>query len=446
MIQKNDIPDDVLRYLNKYQYTGYVIESSFKYNIKCIVVIPVLAEYDNLILLLDSLKKNDQRYLSKTLFIFVINNTSSADPAVKENNVRSLALLRAIQGNDKTGDIAAERFFSSGLNLGIVDASTEEKALPGRDGGVGFARKIGMDLALNYFDYSAPGKNILVCLDADCRVEDNYLEQIITTFNEKNLSAASINFRHPLEGSEEQQKAICCYEIFLRYYVLGLKSAGSAYAFHTIGSSMACDSLAYIKAEGMNKLKAAEDFYFLEKLAKSNQIGSIESTTVYPSSRPSWRVPFGTGQRVSRFLSHQQNEYVLYDPESFNVLKSWLKVFHSPVLQNSGQYLEEAYKIYPALKLFLENQHFSTSWDRIVQSTKNEIQLNRQKHFWFDGFRTLKLIHYLRDAAFPLINMFEAVDILLTEFSIPVGLRTAGEEVPSLEIQQKYLEILRSMT
>ena len=35
--------------------------------------------------------------------------------------------------------------------------------------------------------------------------------------------------------------AIICYETFLRYYVMCLRYAGSYYAFHTIGSAMACD-------------------------------------------------------------------------------------------------------------------------------------------------------------------------------------------------------------
>ncbi len=87
---------------------------------------------------------------------------------------------------------------------------------------------------------------------------------------------------------------------------------------------MICSYDSYIKTEGMNKRKAAEDFYFLEKLAKNFPITKIESATVYPSGRSSWRVPFGTGQRVTRFLAKGQNEYLLYSTESFRILKLWL--------------------------------------------------------------------------------------------------------------------------
>ena len=118
--------------------------------------------------------------------------------------------------------------------------------------------------------------------------------------------------------------AICCYEIFLRAYVMGLSFAGSPYAFHAIGSTMACTAQAYVDVRGMNRRTAAEDFHFLNKLAKIGSIGVIETTTVFPSPRPSKRVPFGTGQRVLRFMTGGTDEYRLYDPRIFEILREWL--------------------------------------------------------------------------------------------------------------------------
>ena len=88
------------------------------------------------------------------------------------------------------------------------------------------------------------------------------LTSIVDEFNKRNLSAAVVNFRHNIEEDSPTTAAIICYEIFLHYYVLGLKYANSPFAFHTIGSTMICDHESYIKVEGMNKKKAAEDFYF----------------------------------------------------------------------------------------------------------------------------------------------------------------------------------------
>ena len=47
--------------------------------------------------------------------------------------------------------------------------------MPHKIGGVGLARKIGMDEALKIFNYNSTSKKILICLDADCTVASNYL-------------------------------------------------------------------------------------------------------------------------------------------------------------------------------------------------------------------------------------------------------------------------------
>jgi len=60
----------------------------------------------------------------------------------------------------------------------LVDAATERKEFNDDEGGVGLARKIGMDTALQIFDYSIPGKKLIISLDADCLVEENYLSEI----------------------------------------------------------------------------------------------------------------------------------------------------------------------------------------------------------------------------------------------------------------------------
>jgi hypothetical protein len=256
------------------------------------------------------------------------------------------------------------------------------------------------------------------------------------------IEAASIYFEHLLTNREDEDNAIICYEIFLRYYVMCLRYAKSYYAFHTIGSSMACDHKTYIKTEGMNKKKAAEDFYFLEKISKQTNIYNIKSTTVYPSSRKSWRVPFGTGQRVTRFQEKTHPEYILYNPDIFEILKDWLKIFHSGDILSPDKYLLLAKGLNAGLYEFLRLQNFVPDLTSILKSSKSTEQVKMQQLRWFDGFRTLKLIHFLRDNGYPNINMFEALNIILTKCNIPVPLHTT-EDVPGKEVQLEYLEKLR---
>ncbi len=439
-------PEKVTKYLDKQHFNNWILETILQQNkIKIAVVIPVIEEYQFISQLLNSIGNNDNKYAHETIFIFVINKPVSSDKKTREDNLKCLNLLRNII--DKHEGIARnyKKLNSNGWNIGVIDCSSPGKELPVKDSGVGFARKIGMDLALTLFDYSSPGKNIIVCLDADCTIENNYITEINKAFNERKISSAVINFEHDIDSSSETVEAIICYEIFLRYYVLGLRFAGSPYAIHTIGSTITCDHKSYIKIGGMNKRKAAEDFYFLEKLVKNVNVDKITSTSVYPSSRGSWRVPFGTGQRVNRFLSKTQNEYLLYNPIGFFLLKDWLQIFNSDEICTGEQYLEKATHLDKDLHQFLITQNFQQAWDKILKNSGSSEQVNLQKKFWFDGFKTMKLIHHLRDSAYPMINMFDALDELLMRIGIIEKVQRNKTPLPGLNIQKQYLYLLREL-
>ncbi len=424
------LPDFVKKYLFKKSIRKYALKYELKRKFELIIVVPAIQEFENVAELLTSLKTNS--YLDKTLIVFVVNNIKSSSYGVKSDNRKLLHFLE-------------REYRKKEINIGIVDAASPGKELPEEKGGVGLARKIGMDIALQFFDYGNSRKKIIACLDSDCLVDKNYIAEIIENFNSRNLYAAYLHFEHLLPESEENKLAIIAYEIFLRYYVLSLKYAMSPYAFHTIGSTILVDAGSYVKVGGMNTRKAGEDFYFMEKLAKIVEIDKIYTTTVYPSARSSWRVPFGTGQRVRRFLSHKQNEYLLYSHNSFKILKNWLAVFNSEQVLSSQKYLTEAGKIDKALYNFLLKNKFYENWDRIIKNSKSVEQINFQKKLWFDGFKTLKLIHYLRDNGYPDENMFDALSKLFKKINVKFEIER-NILIPAIGKQIEILEKLRKIS
>jgi len=438
------LPDNINKYLRKYSSDKWEIHCN-KNKFKSIIVIPAIDEYDNIKILLSSLLKNRSEYFSSTLILFVVNHTINSSSDVKCRNLNTILYLNGIIENNNFTDDLSKEIINSGLQIGLVDASSKGFELDEKDGGVGLARKIGMDEALKHFDYNSSNQNILICLDADCTVSENYISTIRKTFDQQNLHAAYVNFSHGKTNNIENNLAIINYEIFLRYYVLGLKYTGSHYAYHSIGSTMVCDVDSYIKIQGMNKRKAAEDFYFMEKLSKITDIKKISEATVFPSSRGSWRVPFGTGKRVTRFLQKAQNEYLLYAPESFTILKNWIELFNSEEVLSGEDYLTKASEINKSLFDFLTTSKFKESWNNIIKSSKSENQIIKQRQLWFDGFRTLKLVHYLRDSEFPLINMFDALDQMFEMMNIPFNYKNETGEIPSIKIQEEYLQTLREI-
>jgi len=254
-----------------------------------------------------------------------------------------------------------------------------------------------------------------------------------------------VAYAHPFPDNPQLLAAIVRYEIFLRYYVLGLSYAESPYAFHTIGSTMSCTVRSYVAVRGMNRREAGEDFYFLNKLAKLSLMGTITGTRVYPSPRPSQRVPFGTGQRMRSSLEGTYREDVFYDPRVFSILKRWLNGMKTCIREGGNFSLQLAAEISPHLSSFLEKNDFLRVWEHICRTHK--IPEKRIWHFseWFDAFRTLKLIHYLTEAAYPAGNLGHALPDLLERMGQPLKepLRESiAQTVPRLEAQ---IEILRNL-
>lgn len=416
-----NIPRQILAYEKKFADNRRPLISSELGGLEQAVVIPALAEKSSLFSTLACLSRNSPVELKRTLVLCVINNpgSQSASPGVIRNNQETIRYLHVlIEGLpcefDEGKELSAhmKEISSSPLRLACIDASSPGSEMPDNAGGVGAARKIGLDAALTVFNYGTADDKLLFCLDADTLVEDNYLKEV-RSFFDKEGKAAAVNYSHQRPATSHRRLAIGAYEIFLRYYVLGLRYAGSPYAFHTIGSTMVCTADAYVAIGGMNRRDAAEDFYFLNKLAKYTEVGRITNTTVYPSARLSRRAPFGTGRRMARFMEGGEDEFLLYDPCVFIILKKWLGMMKFSPDRQTGEIQTHAGEISPLLLSFLETNNFFEIWDRIRKNIKNSEGLLRHFHFWFDGFKTLKLIHFLTEHGFPQIDMFGAVERLL---------------------------------
>lgn len=442
------IPETVKNYLNKRSSDKWKLEWERKDGIENVVVVPAISEFENIKRLIESLSKNDEQILDKSFILFVVNNLSSSTEDVKGDNKKSIEFLSNLIFN-KSSVLFSPTFINPNLKFGYVDASSKDNELDNKSGGVGLARKIGMDLALTVFDHASNKKKIVISLDADCVVENSYLPAINHSFNEWDLNAATIEFAHSSD-SQSDDEAILCYEIFLRYYVIGLLFAKSHFAYHTIGSAFACDIEAYIKVGGMNTRQAAEDFYFLQKLAKVYPIYKINSTIVRPSARQSWRVPFGTGKSLMEF-ENGRRQFSVYDPNVFIVLKEWNELFDSDYALNPEVLLHKAKDIHLELYYYLIQKDFPAKWRKILENCNSERQLNYQRRNWFDAFNTLKLIHHLRDTAFPMQETVLALpkmfDLLNYDFKEDYDTQIEKNDIKKylnalIKIENSFLNIL----
>ncbi len=447
-------PSLLENYLEKYSAgTSWNLVAGNIDNISQVVVIPAYAEKEMLFSTLTTLAQNHPSSLKYSLVLCVVNNKSDSPSEQVSNNQTTIEYLDALVSKNDLGKFKSDqqvyphllKIADTQLKLSYIDASSKGCEIATRDGGVGMARKVGMDMALRLLNKSSAGNKLIISLDADTLVQANYLSTIKDYFTPK-IKTAIVAYEHQMPDDYEGQAAICCYEIFLRYWVLGLKYAKSPWAFHSIGSTIVTSTDSYLKVRGMNRREAGEDFYFLNKLAKISSIDYIRDTCVFPSARSSSRVPFGTGKAVERFLLGKNQQYLLYDPQIFTILSQWLEFMDTALLMHEDEILFHAHKINPALKLFLVDSRFADAWSKIRRNAKDEKTLRHHFNDWFDGFKTFKLIKYLTKTGYPQIDMFEALAEIISLLEMPGSRINAGTKIPPLEEQIDLLQYLRKIT
>jgi glycosyltransferase involved in cell wall biosynthesis len=355
----------IQKYLKKKAFLKPLETLSEKSQFEVAVVIPVLAELAHLPQTLQSL----QKVRGDFAVILVINNRLSASTHQKQDNLQTLEQLRS-------GELSIPNLFW--IDCASTGNEFSEKM------GVGLARRIGMDSALTILSENG----FITALDADTLVEPDYLEQLKATLCEP-ISAGYFRFQHQKAENAALQHAIDSYEEYLHHYVEGLQLAGSPYAYHSIGSTMAATAEAYVLADGIPvKRLAGEDFYFLQNVAKSCRIVEIPST-VYPSARVSTRTPFGTGQRMIEYKEGRSGEQ-LFSKSAFEKLGEFLKTVEQHIESENCGFINEIHS--DVLHKQLDECGFQSVWSKIQLNYKSSANKLKAFHRWFDALKTLKLI------------------------------------------------------
>jgi len=344
-----------------------------------IIIIPAFNEPD-LKLTLNSLLQNDPTAIVEV--IICVNYAENTSDAVKKTSKAQHNKLVA---------------WSKGINTEKISFHPILlKNLPNKKAGVGYARKVAMDEAAYRFQLINNKKGVIVNLDADCLVSENYVNAISTFFNvNENCKAANIYYEHIADNESPLSEGIILYELHLRYIVEALKYCKYPYAYHTVGSSFCVNTMVYQQQGGMNLRKAGEDFYFLHKVFPLGYFGEIADAVVYPSSRSSDRVPFGTGKSIADWQNQKRDLNYSYNLKIFEIVKT---LFKNPMMF----YEEENYKtvVPETLSSFLATQNFEEVLSEIKNNTNGADAFVKRYYRYWSGFKLWKLIHYLRDNYF----------------------------------------------
>ena len=392
-------------YLNKFSNTTKLINETINRVCKQVIIIPSYCETELETTLQSLTECEPTTFITE---IIVVLNCSENDTEAKLYHQQQKKEL--------------EKKFSKEKHL--IFYFIEINDLPEKHAGVGLARKIGMDEAIRRFE-EINFDGLLVCLDGDCTVNKNYLTDLEKqAVNPDSYNTICLHFEHDLEKEKDAtlKQGIIFYELFLRYYKEALVCCNFPYAFYTIGSSMAVKASVYCKAGGMNKRKAGEDFYFLNKTFPYAKVIELNSAIVYPSARISTRVPFGTGRAQQNFMEKQKETFKTYSSKIFEELKLFLAFnFYTDEI--------DVPVFPPAIKQFVLENDLENKVREIKNNTTTQQQFQKRFFDWFDGFMLLKFVHFARDAYYPNVSLVEEVNVLLSKKNLKNDFVSAEEQL-----------------
>ncbi len=343
-----------------------------------VVFVPLCGEDALVDSLLGTLAMASESYSTPVLIVLVVNDGEKTPEVHRASNQRTLARKRPLEPLSPTCLVAT-------LNRTRLPLS-----------GVGIARKLGGDFALNLHARGLVKSRWIHTTDADALVAKDYFQIDLSKARRWGIGpeawgAAVHPYQHTFQG--EGGEALFQYDAFLRYYSAGLAFAGSPFSYPTIGSCLSFSPEAYAMVRGFPKKDAGEDFYFLHKLAKTAFVWEAGGVVTLPC-RASDRVPFGTGQSI-RKIQEATEEYSVYDPAVFTLLRAWLDCVGT---LSQGTEWSVATESLPSEVRRAVHAMGAHEQSALVLGTRKDTQ-SRRRHWdtWFDGFRTLRFIHLMRE-------------------------------------------------
>lgn len=330
--------------------------------------LPAINEFYFILLCLNCIK--NQTYKDIELFVCVNQPESwwniDEKKIICDNNQKTIELLNSFKD----------------IKIKIIDKSSIGKGWSDKEAGVGIARKTIMD----QISAVASDDDLIISIDADTTFSNNYFQSVLDIFKkDKNAFGLANPYYHLLTNDDTLNRAMLRYEIYMRYYNINLFRIKSPYNFTALGSAIACPVWVYKKIGGLTAKKSGEDFYFLQKIKKSGKLVTYNSEKVYPGTRYSDRVGFGTGPALIKGSNGDWNSYPVYNYIFFDEILYTYNNFKNIFLNNIDTPMTD----------FLKEQ-FKTSdlWNALRKNNKTEEKFIRACHEKVDGLRILQYLKF----------------------------------------------------
>ncbi len=395
--------DAIQAYLAKFGCEEFVLAETLKEGLwEAVVVLPAYDETaENII---DVFKELCEL---PVLCILVLNAPKKAAPL----NDSPEQVLHHLKATALDAPFPVWHAKAANVDFLIVDRFSQGREIPLKNG-VGLARKIGGDIAAHAISLGLVRTPWIFSTDADATLPSNYLEA--TEIQEADNSAVYFPFIHRGKTGGEPSQPLALYELSLRYYTASLATNIKRTAHDTIGSALAVRATAYAEVRGFPPRSGGEDFYLIAKAAKVGCVALAKTKPVLVTERESDRVPFGTStgtRKISQQLEARER-VLFYDPRVFSCLGALEKAVASFFSNRSIDDFNRVLASNPlsqAIYAVIESTGLQHRLILADSQTKALPDLRKRVFDWFDHFRVLKMVHFLRDEYFCNIDWTEAL-------------------------------------
>jgi hypothetical protein len=96
-----------------------------------------------------------------------------------------------------------------------------------------------------------------------------------------------------------------------------------------------------------------------------------------------------------------EREQLFYHPACFRVLGAWLTLVTDQPDADGSSLRMQAGAISSGVGEYLDLNRFEEIWGKLRRNNPAHAALLKAFHGWFDGLKTMKLIHHLSDGPFP---------------------------------------------
>lgn len=329
------------------------------------IALPVMNEMERLPLLVKAIMEQTEQHFR---LVVCVNQPDSwwndtEHMSVCEENSLAIKYLLSLEDN----------------RIEILDKSSPGNGWTPKAHGIGFARKYLMD---HISKMAHPG-DIIISMDADTLFNKGYFASVAENLRlNPAASAISVPYYHRLSYQNELDRAMLRYEIYMRAYAINMWRIKSPYCFTALGSAIALPVWSYRASGGMTPKMSGEDFYFLQKIVKTGRLLHWNGEIVYPATRLSDRVFFGTGPALIKGIDGDWSSYPVYSQRLYDLVAETYKLFSKLYHEDVETPLDE----------FLLSKFGELPWSALRLNFKTQGHFIRACHEKIDGLRILQFL------------------------------------------------------